>query len=79
MKFKIELLNKNWDPTTIKLDNSIINGSYLTKNAQSSSANDTLIISQTVTRLDKRRIYLRSSVQIINTMKYSNLEDFKIL
>lgn len=72
MKFKIEILNKDWQPALISLDKLILNGAYLTKvNKQASAANETLIISQTITKLDKRRIYLRSSVQIINTMKFS--------
>ena len=71
MKFKLDILNKNWEPASLCLDNALINGTYLTSNTQSSTASDTLIISQTVTKLDKRRIYLRSSVQLINTMKFS--------
>ena len=70
MKFKVEILNKDWEPAKINLSQLALNGAYLSTSKQS-LINETLIISQTVTKLDKRRIYLRSSVQIVNTMKFT--------
>jgi hypothetical protein len=72
MMFKVEILNKDWHPALLSLDNLALNGAYLiSTNKQMSTRSETLILSQTVTKLDKRRIYLRSPVQIINTMKFT--------
>ena len=73
MQFKVDILDKDWAPTVLNLSHATLNGSYLTKKVPTSSGSngETLIISQTVTKLDKRRIYLRSAVQLINTMKFT--------
>lgn len=65
-----KIIDGNWQPTVIAMGHSDLNGFYLNRKKQSEEDinTETLIICQTVTKLDKRRLYLRSPVQV-NTLK----------
>ncbi|RNA17062.1 vacuolar sorting-associated 13C isoform X2, partial [Brachionus plicatilis] len=64
IKFSLEIENNEWEPVVITLDKSAVNGFNLNnKNSDKSDLNDKIIICETVTKLDKKRIYLRSPVQ----------------
>ncbi|CAF0704730.1 unnamed protein product [Brachionus calyciflorus] len=67
MKFTLEIVNSEWQPASISLGRSNLSGYYMSKaKSAPNEINENLIICQTVNKLDKRRIYLRSSVQFIN-------------
>jgi hypothetical protein len=64
---------QNYDPVLVNLEYSNLTGFFLNpKNISSypQSARKSLMVCETVTKLDKRRIYLRSSVQVINTLDF---------
>lgn len=64
MLVKIE--GNEWEPVIITINQSSINGfSMNNKKAEQNYLNDKIIICETVTKLDKKRIYLRSPVQVI--------------
>ena len=65
MEFRIELANA-WQPANVSIGKTMISGAYF---KSKTSAPEALVIFQTVSKLDKRRIYLRSPVQLVNTLE----------
>lgn len=63
----LQIENNEWEPVIINLNQSNLTGFNLSKknSANADSNNDKLIICETVTKLDKKRIYLRSPVRVI--------------
>jgi hypothetical protein len=56
----------DYETVAVNMENSTLNGYFLTKSLKNpAKANkDVLMICETVTKFDKRRIFLRSSIQV---------------
>ncbi len=70
MKFKLDFNNGSiWKPHTVTVSSSTTNAFHLAPNNQ-------LMLCETATILDKRRIRLRSPVQVINTLEFDVLVSY---
>ena len=75
-RFKMQILDQNWLPNEITIGKSMLNGAYFNRKDSKSEA---LVIFNTIAKLDKRRLYIRSPVQIINTLNISVLISYPVL
>ena len=69
MQILFKITGRNYESVKISMDHSNINGYYLVKK-ESAISKDVLMVCEMVTKFDKRRIYLRSPVQVINTLDF---------
>lgn len=64
------MINSEWEPINIIMNHLTLNGYYVNEKGMKGPS-ESLIVCETVTNLDKRRIYLRSQIQVINMMDMS--------
>lgn len=67
IQFRISLIDSIWLPVEVNMSHLQYNGYFLTpKSASAKRTSETIIICETVNNMDKRRICLRSQVQVLN-------------
>lgn len=72
MTFRVTMPEESsWGKQVVNVNNATVNGYYLTGSRN-------LLLCETVALLDKRRIRLRSQIQVINTMEFDILVSFPV-
>ncbi len=76
MKFKIKAIGKNWEPLSGTLAHSNLNGfSFVSKSLK----DEVSFVAESVSVLDKRKISLRSQVQVSHFIIYLILVKFNLI
>jgi hypothetical protein len=73
MSFKMNVGDNQWEPLTMNVSHLTTNGYCLTANNKQASItnSNSIVLCETIAVLDKRRIRIRSPIQVINTLEFS--------